>query len=98
MKTKSPDANLAQGNSTNGVGQKRRGISGQPGERVSFPMPSPPQPVGQRKGQGRGELRAHGPALGRVGGSDPGTVKLTHGRPGATAEGQGTAKVLVVFP
>lgn len=57
-----------------------------------------PSPWGRGEGRGGVSSEPTVPALGRVGGSDPGTVKLTHGRPGATAEGQGTAKVLVVFP
>lgn len=48
---------LAQGNSTNGVGQKRREISGQLGERVSFPMPiaSPAHGAEERAGEGRAQ-------------------------------------------
>lgn len=93
MKTKSPDANLVQGNSTNCVGQKRRGISGQPGERVSFPMPiaSPARGEEERAGEGRAQSPPS-PALGRVGGSDTGTVKLRLRRDLGNCGGTGDGK------
>lgn len=59
VKTKSPDANLVQGNSTNGMGQERRGILGQLGELVSFPMPIASPVHGEE--EKAGERRAQSP-------------------------------------
>lgn len=67
VKTKSPDANLVQGNSTNGMGQERRGSWDNWESWFPSLCPSPPQSMGKRRRQGSGELRAHRPGSGAGG-------------------------------
>lgn len=61
-----------------------------------MPIASPARKEEDRAGEGRAQSPLS-PALGQVGGSDTGTVKLRLRRDRGNCRGQGTAKTLVIF-